>query len=251
MSTLLLLTVVVAAGRGLWSPCGMSMLSSLNPVSERARGNRFWLTACWYVTGSVLGGAILGAGCAAGAYGLQQAALPTAAGWSLVVAAGAIALASDLRVGGWSLPVHPRQVDERWLTTYRRWIYAAGYGVQIGTGFATYIMTAGVYLLAALAVLTGHPGEALAAGVLFGLVRGLAIVVAAPARDADRLRSLMRRVDAAAPLSVFVACGAHVVVAGTAAWMLAGSAAGVGVAVVLGAGVLATTRGGRRALVAS
>jgi len=49
MSTLLLLTVIVAAARGLWSPCGMSMLSSLNPVSERARGHRFWATACWYV----------------------------------------------------------------------------------------------------------------------------------------------------------------------------------------------------------
>jgi len=181
---------------------------------------------------------------------VRQAGLPATVTWSVAVAAAVVALASDLRLGGWSLPV-PRQVDERWLTTYRRWIYAAGYGVQIGTGFATYIMTAGVYLLATLAVLTGHPGQALAAGLLFGLVRGLAITVAAPALDADRLRSLMARVDAAAAPSVLVACGAHVIVAGTAAWLLAGPAAGAGLTALLALGVLATTRGGRRAAVAS
>lgn len=251
MSTLLLLTVVVAAARGLWSPCGLSMLSSLNPVSERGRGHRFWATACWYVAGAAVGGAVLGAGCAAGAYGVGAAGMPAAATWSLVVVAATVALASDLRLGGWSLPIHPRQVDERWLGTYRRWLYAAGYGVQIGTGFATYIMTAGVYLLAVLAVLTGRPAEAFAAGMLFGLVRGLAIVVAAPARDAERLRSLMRRVDAAATPSVVVACGAHVLVAGAAAWLLAGPAAGAAVAALLAGLAVVATRGGRRALVTS
>ena len=53
----------------MWSPCGLSMLSSLNPVSEAARGNRFWLTAVWYVAGAVAGGALLGAGCAVAAAG--------------------------------------------------------------------------------------------------------------------------------------------------------------------------------------
>ena len=43
---------VVSAVRGMWSPCGLSMLSSLNPVSERARGNRYWATAAWYILGA-------------------------------------------------------------------------------------------------------------------------------------------------------------------------------------------------------
>jgi hypothetical protein len=42
-----LFVAVVAALRGTWSPCGLSMLSSLNPVSERSRGHRFWGTAVW------------------------------------------------------------------------------------------------------------------------------------------------------------------------------------------------------------
>ena len=58
---------------------------------------------------------------------------------------------------------HRYSVDERWLVKYRRWIYAGGYGVQIGTGFATYVMTAGVYLLLVLAGLTARPVEAFGA----------------------------------------------------------------------------------------
>jgi hypothetical protein len=248
MSTLLLLTVLVAAARGLWSPCGLSMLSSLNPMSERARGHRFWLTALWYLAGATAGGAVLGAGCAAGAFAFGQLSAPAGVIWSLVLAGAAVAVGSDLRIGGWTLPMHPRQVDERWLTTYRRWIYAAGYGVQIGTGFATYIMTAGVYLLTALAVVTGRPVEAGAAGVLFGLLRGLGILLAALAGDAERLRRLMALVDAAAPTSVLACCWAYAAVAGAAAGVLAGPVAGASVAAALG--FAASLPGARRAAMA-
>ena len=233
MTALLLLTTVVAAVRGLWSPCGLSMLSSLNPVAEAGRGQRFWITALWYLAGAVAGGAVLGGACALGAWLVGSAGLPFGVRGTLALAGAVAALASDLRIGGWSLPDHPRQVDERWLTTYRRWIYAGGYGVQIGTGFATYVMTAGVYLLAALAVLSGRPGTALAAGGLFGLVRGATIGLAALARDPGRLQSLMARVDAAAGASAGVAVAAHVVVAAGMAALLGGPVAGVAVAAAL------------------
>src|SRR5437867_214866 len=134
MLVLLVSTALVAAVRGLWSPCGLSMLSSLNPVSERARGHRFSVTACWYVCGAVAGGALLGAGCAALAFAFGRLHAPAPVVWTLVLSAAVVTALSDARVGGWSLPMHPRQVDERWLTSYRRWIYAGGYGVQIGTG---------------------------------------------------------------------------------------------------------------------
>jgi hypothetical protein len=233
MLTLLLLSAVVAAARGLWSPCGLSMLSSLNPVAERARGHRFWVTAAWYVLGAAVGGAVLGAGCAAGAFAVDRAGLPDTLEYSLALAAAVVAVAADLRIAGLRLPTHPRQVDERWLTTYRRWIYAGGYGVQIGTGFATYIMTAGTYLLAALAVLTGRPGEAFAAGVLFGVLRGAAIGLAGLARDPERLAGLMARVDAAAGPSVPVAAGAYVLVAAASAARLGGPVWALAAAAVL------------------
>jgi hypothetical protein len=235
MLTLLYFLAVIAAMRGLWSPCGLSMLSSLNPVAETARGNRFWLTACWYVAGALAGGALLGGGCALVAWAVRRVGLPTAALWSIVLVAAVVATASDARLGGWTLPLHPRQVDERWLTKYRRWIYASGYGVQIGTGFATYIMTAAVYLTAVLAVATASPLAALAAGLTFGGVRGLAIVVAGSARTAAALRSLLGRVDALSGTSALVAALTSASAAGVAAAELGGVPLAAAVATVLAA----------------
>ncbi|GAB2480331.1 hypothetical protein [Jatrophihabitans fulvus] len=240
--TLALVTAVVAAVRGVWSPCGLSMLSSLNPVAERGRGNRFWLTAGWYVAGAVTGGLLLGAGLALAAFGFGRASAPPSVVWTLVLACAAVAVLSDTRVVGRSLPVHPRQVDERWLTTYRRWIYAGGYGVQIGAGFATYIMTAAVYLTAALAVLTGSPAQALLVAGVFGAVRGLAIVVAGWARTPDRLRALVSRVDGWAVPSTWVASAVSALVAGAAGAALGGPVVGAGVVVGLVAVVAASRR---------
>src|SRR3954452_17334638 len=98
MILLLVFTTVVAAGRGLWSPCGLSMLSALNPIAERARGHRFWVTALWYVAGAVAGGAVLGGALAGGAALVRLANWPPALTWSLALAGAAVALASDLRL---------------------------------------------------------------------------------------------------------------------------------------------------------
>ncbi len=234
MLTLALLTAGVAALRGMWSPCGLSMLSSLNPVSEAARGHRFWGTATEYLLGAVVGGALLGAACAAGAYLVSLADPSARVLWVLALAAALVGVASDTRVFGRSLPDHPRQVDERWLVRYRRWIYAGGYGVQIGTGFATYIMTAAVYLAAALAVLTAAPGAALAVGVTFGAVRGLLILVAAGATTADRLRAAHRRIAALAGPSLRLAIAGQLVVALVAAGAVFGPVGPVLVAVLVG-----------------
>ena len=242
MLSLLLITAVVAAGRGVWSPCGLSMLSSLNPVSEAGRGHRFSATACWYVAGAAVGGALLGAACAGGAFAAGRVAISSSVMWTLALVAAAVALVSDSRVLGWSLPDHPRQVDERWLRTYRRWIYAGGYGVQIGTGFATYIMTAAVYLVAALAIVAGDPAQAFAAGLTFGVVRGLSIAVAGFARSPELLRDLLARVDAWAAPSLLVACAAETAVAAAAAWRLSGSALAAVVTALLVAAVAAGTR---------
>lgn len=245
--TLLALTATVAAVRGLWSPCGLSMLSALNPIAERARGHRFWLTAVWYFAGGLVGGALLGGALAGGAALVAWAALPASVTWALVLAAAALTLASDLRLGGWQLPDHPRQVDERWLTTYRRWIYASGFGVQIGAGFATYVMTSAVYLLAALGVLSQRPAVALGAGLLFGAVRGGSIALAGWARTPARLQALMAGVDARTAASIAAACAVQVIVGAAAAWALAGPAGGVAAAVLLAIATGVATRATRAA----
>jgi MFS family permease len=240
MLALAVVLAVAAAVRGLWSPCGLSMLSSLNPMSERARGHRFGLTATWYVLGGALGGLALGGVCALAAGGLHAAHLSRTVAFAAAAAAAVIGAWSDSPLGR-SLPDHPRQVDETWMGRYRRWIYAAGYGVQIGTGFATYIMTAAVYGTAVLAVLAG-PRDAVIIGLTFGLVRGLAILVTVRATDPDRLRGLLRRVDLAAPASVAVLIAVQAAVASAAAAVAGGPIVAAAVLVVAGVPLLARRR---------
>lgn len=217
MIVLALVVAAVAAVRGMWSPCGLSMLSTLNPMSERARGHRPWVTAAWYVLGAVAGGALLGGGAA-----VVSLAVDVPERWRFGAAAlvAAICVLSDSGVGP-RLPDHPRQVDETWLTRYRRWIYAAGFGLQIGTGFATYIMTAAVYLTVVLAILSG-PGAALVVGLTFGLARGLGVLVTAGATSPERVRALLRRVDLLAGPSLAVACAVEAAVAVACAYLAGG-----------------------------
>src|SRR5262245_17020791 len=180
MQTLLIVlaavVAVAAAVRSTWSPCGQSMLSTITPLAERTRGHRFGVTASWFVVGATAGGATLGV-CTALLAAAASAFLDPAS--SAVMAAAfvfaAIAAASDLRVFGRGLPYHCRQVNELWLNRYRAWVYGAGFGWQIGVGVATFIMTAGLYLMIALAALTASPAAAFGIGVLFGFTRGLAV----------------------------------------------------------------------------
>ena len=62
---------VAAAMRSTWSPCGLSMLSTITPIGERGRNNRYYTTAAWFIVGAVLGGATLGAGAALLAAGVD------------------------------------------------------------------------------------------------------------------------------------------------------------------------------------
>jgi hypothetical protein len=225
-----LAVAAVAGARGTWSPCGLSMVSAINPLSERARGNRYWLTACWFVFGSVLGGLALGA--AGGLLAFAAHPLPTTAALWLGVAACLVTLAADRRLAGFGLPLHPRQVNELWLTQYRRWLYAAGFGAQIGLGFATYIMTAATYLMVALAVLTGSPTLAAATGVMFGLVRGLAVLLSARCRNAQALRRLHLLLSRLEPASLRAAVAAQTLAAGGLGYAVAGPAGGIGVLLV-------------------
>ncbi len=203
---------VAAAVRSTWSPCGWSMLSTLTPIGERARGTDYATSAAWFVTGSTVGGLALGALMAAPA-AVVGAVGPAPAVVSAVVAlAAAVAAAAD--AGLLRVPVHHRQVNERWLDGLRPWAYSAGFGLQIGTGFATYITTATLYLLVVLAAMTGSPLAAVVLGVLFGLGRGLAVLAGAHITTPDALWAFHRRFDAlerpvrASVVGITVAVGA-------------------------------------------
>jgi len=199
MPVLLLLALavaVVAAARSTWSPCGLSMLSSITPLAEQGRGHRFRSTATWFVVGAVLGGITIGAAMALAASGASAVGLSTSAALAILTVLALVTAVSDSRILGVTLPGHIRQVNEGWLNQYRSWVYGAGFGWQIGVGLSTFIVTAAVYLMVVAGALTASPAQALLVGVIFGLVRGLAILLGRSITSPEALIAFHRRFDA-------------------------------------------------------
>jgi len=197
--TLVVLGVVVAlaaAARSTWSPCGLSMLSQLTPLAEAGRGHRFARTAPWFIAGATLGGLSLGALMAVGAAIAGALGVTAAAALGLTALLALAAATVDARVFGPGPPWLCRQVDEAWLSHYRPWVYAGGFGWQIGAGVTTYVMTAAVPLLIVIGALTGSPAAAIALGGGFGLARGCAVLLGARIRTPEALYAAHRRFDA-------------------------------------------------------
>ena len=171
------------------------MLSSIHPLGERGKGNRFGVTATAFVLGATVGGAVLGSLLAA--VGLVADVLVGHTAALAVVGAVAVAAAA-FEGSGRGLPSVPRQVDEHWLTRYRGWVYGSGFGFQLGAGVLTYISSAAVYVLVVAGVLAGHPAAALAIGTTFGLTRGLSLVPARRIESPADLVSFHRRLQGSA-----------------------------------------------------
>lgn len=167
------------------------MLSSISPVGEAARRQPYVVTVVAYLLGSAAGGvAVGGLAGAVGAVGLgwlgDRAAL-----WAFGVLAVA-GLLLDLTRG---VPSIYRQVDESWLSRYRGWVYGVGFGAQLGAGVATVVPSSAVYLTWAAAALTRNPLGGALVGFVFGLARGLPLLVGAGVRTPAALARLMARVE--------------------------------------------------------
>jgi len=228
---------VAAAIRSTWSPCGLSMLSTITPLGERGRNHRYASTASWFVLGAVLGGATLGVGAALLAIGVGTFDLSPEAALGASALLAAVTIASDLNVGGFRLPSHTRQVNESWLDEFRSWVYGGGFGWQIGVGLATYVTTAAVYLMIGMAALTGDPVVAFLVMTGFGLVRGLAVLLGRRLTSPERLFALHRRLEELLP----TAQRAIVLVQAAVLAVAAGAAWGPAPAIVLGVAGLVVT----------
>lgn len=195
------------------------MLSSIHPLGERARGNKWGATVTYYLVGSIIGGVAMGA--ALGGVGelLNAIVKPqlTTVGWIVVAACVLSALLDLLPV---SVPSPERQVSEAWMGRYRSWVYAGGFGFQLGMGVTTFVKTASIYLLWLLALLSGSVMIGMAIGGWFGLLRGAALLTVSRVRDPGRLReyfkkmaSLARPADAFAVTAPLVAAAAAILAA--------------------------------------
>ena len=176
------------------------MLGSISPVGESARRQRWWLTASAYLLASIAGGALIG-GVFGAAGQLLHSVVTLSAPTRLVILALAVAVAaaSDSTRTRFSLPTWHRQVDERWLGTYRGWVYGLGFGFQLGLGIATIVPSAVTYAMLVAAALTASVPAGVLVGTLFGAVRALPLLFAGTLRSPARLHGVTGRVAAAEP----------------------------------------------------
>jgi hypothetical protein len=179
LETVLILAAAAAGVTGAWSPCGFSMVETLAPHGYAGR-LRTTLAAC--LTFSL--GALAGGAATFGGLALLGDAI--GAGAPAVAAAIALAAAIGEARGARILPQVRRQVPESWRRRMPVPVAAGLYGVLLGLGFTTFILTFAVWALAAVSVAIGDPGLGLAIGLAFGAGRLLPVVVLAPTAGTER-----------------------------------------------------------------
>jgi hypothetical protein len=179
LETVLILAAAAAGVTGAWSPCGFSMVETLAPHGYAGR-LRTTLAACLtFSLGALAGGAATFGGLAL----LGDAIGP---GAPAVAAAIALAAAIGEARGARILPQVRRQVPESWRRRLPVPLAAGLYGVLLGLGFTTFILTFAVWALAGVSVAIGDPGLGLAIGLAFGAGRLLPVIALAPKAGTER-----------------------------------------------------------------
>lgn len=180
-----LLTALAVAGlivgaTGTWSPCGFSMIETIGPTGHSG-GLRTTLSACaTFAPFAVLGGAIT--------FGLLSflggaiAGAGTTAAFVLAAAVAVLAAIAEAR-GTPIVPQVRRQLPVAWRATMPMPLAAAGYGVLLGLGFTTFVLSYGVWALMGVSLALGDVTAGLVVGVAFGFGRAVPIVALAPLAD--------------------------------------------------------------------
>ena len=215
----LCLTAFLAGVTGTWSPCGFSVIDTLR--SRRSGGS-----CIAFALGALAGGAAMfGALAAIGR--LLHVSGPSA---TLVAVGLAAAAAAGEAQGIRIVPQIRSQVPEPWRRILPLPVAAALYGVLLGLGFTTFVLTLALPALAGICLALANAQLGAAAGLAFGLGRALPVVVLARApaegRRAHAIELLaerpsflrrLRRLDALALAVSAAALGATAATAATRA----------------------------------
>jgi hypothetical protein len=162
---------------GTWSPCGFSMVETIGPTGHTG-GRRTTLAACaTFLPGALVGGvATFGALAAAGE--LAHGAGGRVA-YGVAAAIALIAAVAEAR-GAPIVPQIRRQLPEHWRRVMPMPLAAGLYGILLGLGFTTFVLSFGVWALAGISLAAGDPQLGLVIGLAFGLGRAIPIVGLAP-----------------------------------------------------------------------
>jgi hypothetical protein len=163
---------------GTFSPCGLSVIETIGPTGHTG-GRRTLVAACaTFLPGAIAGG-LLTLGSLAALGELVHGAGGKAA---YLVAAGIALVAALLEARGTRIvPQIRRQLPEHWRRVMPMPLAAALYGVLLGIGFTTFVLSFGVWALAGVSLALGDPYVGLLIGGAFGLGRALPVLALAPA----------------------------------------------------------------------
>ncbi|MFN2612601.1 MAG: hypothetical protein ABR536_04430 [Solirubrobacterales bacterium] len=167
---------LLVGATGTFSPCGLSVVETIGPRGHA--GGRIVTAAAiaTFVPGAIAGGLItFGSLAVAGDLMLG----PSRAAYLLAAAVAALAALLEAR-GTRIVPQIRRQLPERWRRVMPMPLAAALYGVLLGLGFTTFVLSFGVWALAGISLALGDPGLGLLLGLCFGLGRALPVAVLAP-----------------------------------------------------------------------
>jgi hypothetical protein len=173
---------LLVGATGTFSPCGLSAIDTIGPTGHTG-GRRITAAACaTFLPGAVAGGLVT-----FGSLALAGEELHWAGGRAAYVIAAAIAvLAALLEARGTRIvPQIRRQLPEHWRRVMPMPLAAALYGVLLGLGFTTFVLSFGVWALAGVSLAVGDPSLGLILGAAFGLGRAIPIIVLAPLAGSD------------------------------------------------------------------
>ena len=175
----LALAALLIGATGTWSPCGFSMIETLGPTGHTGGLPTTLAASLSFAPFALVGGAItFGAMALAGSLlgGPGPVALAAAA---VVALAAAAAEARGLPI----VPQVRRQLPVRWRSRMPMPVAAAGYGVLLGLGFTTFVLSYGVWALMGISLALGEPLAGVVIGLCFGIGRATPIVLLAPLAD--------------------------------------------------------------------
>lgn len=173
----LAVAALLIGATGTFSPCGFSAIETLGPTGHTG-GRRTTYAACLtFAPGAILGGVLT-----FGALAVVGDLIHGAGGRVAYVVAAAIAiLAAVLEARGTRIvPQIRRQLPEHWRRVMPMPVAGALYGVLLGMGFTTFILSFGVWALAGIALAVGEPELGLLLGACFGIGRAIPVVALAP-----------------------------------------------------------------------
>src|SRR5436305_5723887 len=211
----LAVAALLIGATGTFSPCGLSVIDTIGPTGHVGGGRTTAAACAAFVPGAIAGGLITFVALA------EAGDVVHGAGGRIAyaVAAAIASLAAVLELRGTRIvPQIRRQLPEHWRRVMPMPLAAALYGVLLGIGFTTFVLSFGVWALAGISLALGDPGLGLLLGAAFGIGRAIPILALAPAaggRVGIRATELMcerpgvylglRRWDAAALLAAAAA----------------------------------------------